>query len=154
SIKFFPLCDSWPQRQNLFLSKLNPRRRTRVLHDPEHRGSHRPGNDLKSTLETVHRVDQIDMERVEVYELLSHLYEPLVPDFADLAVLNNRVHDDLLSDLLDLHLREVRILLTDDLWDQHLIRCLGIYRSGGSSRERIVLKDGRLQVVQVSLHDL
>src|SRR5699024_1913224 len=75
----------------------------------------------------------------------------LVPDLADLAVLNNRVHDHLSSGLLDLPLREARILRTDGLWDQHRLRCLGIYRSRGSPRARTVLTAGTAQAGRLSL---
>ena len=102
------LLDLRPEDQRFLLRDLDARRVDGVLDELQHLLRDGLGQDLERFLERVNGVDQVDIEVVDVDELAGHQDEALVADLLDLAVLDNRVRDDVLANLLDLFLARCR----------------------------------------------
>ena len=121
-----PGLDLGPQHAGFFFADLDSGGGDGVGDDPQHARGDRLAPNLERALERVDRVDEVDIEVVNVDELLGHPDKPFVTDLANFAVLDHGIHDDLLAKFLDLGLVKIGVPLADDFWDQHLVRDLWV----------------------------
>src|ERR1700728_3036449 len=98
------LLDLWPEDEGFWFPDRDSRRVDCILDQSQHLLRDSLRENLEGLLERVDGIDQIDIQIVDVHELSSHQNEALVAHLLDLTVLDDRVRDDVLPDLLYLFL--------------------------------------------------
>ena len=148
------MLDLWKCFECFFDSDIQARSGDSVGDQSQHVGCDGFGNYLKSALEWIDRVDEIDVQLVEVHESVSQLDETFVSDFLHLTCLNDGVYDYMLANLFNLGFGEVWVALPDDFGDKDLVGRLRVDAPCSSPCEVVILKDVSLEIVEVGLDDL